>query len=304
MRGALDYYQHLPLHMDPIAFTVGSFSVGWYSLMYLLAMAVIYSLLLYRTKADIRAENLAEFYKKTSNNKSFSMAEFRNLLADLLLFSFMGALIGGRLGYVLFYNPLYYLRSPVEIISPYNFSTGEFVGIYGMSFHGGLIGVILIAMIFVGKNKLNFWKLADFVVPAIPAGYFFGRIGNFLNVELYGRVTDRWIGMYFPLSAGAGDFLRFPSQIIEAFLEGTLLFIILWMIRNKKILAGKFLSLYFIGYGTARFLGEFFREPDEQIGFIFSSITLGQIFSLGMIFCGLFLVRFQKRRKNSIIKSS
>lgn len=297
MRDILGYYQNIPLHMDPIAFTVGSFSVGWYSLMYLAALGVIYSLLSFRLEKDIREKEWADFYHPASARKKISKADLRNTIVDMLLFAFMGALIGGRLGYVIFYNPLYYFHDPISIISPYDFSTGKLVGIYGMSYHGGLIGVLAASVIFARKRRLNFWKWADFIVPAVPAGYFFGRIGNFLNLELYGRVTDSRIGMYFPISTGAGRFLRFPSQIIEACLEGAVLFVVLWTMRNKKMPEGSFIPMYLVGYGTARFFGEFFREPDEQIGYLLSFLTLGQFFSLLMILGGSGLHYFQKRRK-------
>jgi phosphatidylglycerol---prolipoprotein diacylglyceryl transferase len=297
MRDILGYYQNIPLHIDPIAFTIGSFSVGWYSLMYLAALGIIYFLLSFRLEKDILEEGWADFYDPSLAGKKISKADLKNKLVDLLLFAFMGALIGGRLGYVIFYNPLYYFHSPISIISPYDFSIGRFIGIYGMSYHGGLIGAMAASFIFAKKSRLNFWKLADFAVPAVPAGYFFGRIGNFLNLELYGRVTNSWIGMYFPISTGAGRFLRFPSQIIEACLEGLVLFVILWSMRNRKMPEGSFIPVYLVGYGTARFLGEFFREPDEQIGFFLSAVTLGQIFSLLMILGGIGLYYFQKRRK-------
>ena len=207
-----------------------------------------------------------------------------------------GAVIGGRLGYVLFYNFTYYAQNPLAIISPYDLATGKFIGIYGMSYHGGVIGIILVAWIFTRRKKLDFWQWADFVVPAIPAGYFFGRIGNFLNLELYGRVTDSRWGMYFPSAAGTGYFLRYPSQLFEAFTEGLLLFAILWPLRNKNYFPGSSLVLYLIGYGIIRLAVEFFREPDKQIGFILDYFTLGQFFSLAMILVGV-VSYFYKRRK-------
>jgi phosphatidylglycerol---prolipoprotein diacylglyceryl transferase len=217
---------------------------------------------------------------------------------DFLLFCFLGVIIGGRLGYVFFYNFSFYFSNPLAIISPFDFGTGELIGIYGMSYHGGLVGVIIATLIFIKKYKLNFWALTDFVIPAIPAGYFFGRIGNFLNGELYGRATRSWLGMYFPSSVEAQDLassqLRHPSQLYEAFLEGFLLFLFFWFWKNEKKLQGKFLALYLIGYAMARFFGEFFREPDAQIGFLFGNLTLGQLFSLGMFLAGLGLCFMKK----------
>lgn len=297
MRNVLEYYQNLPLQIDPIAFSIGSFSIGWYSLMYVVCLGVIYLLLSYRIKKDIGKNKLTDFRVVTGNRTAIVNKDLKNLLVDFLLLAFVGALIGGRLGYVLFYNPLYYFNNPLNIISPYDFLTGEFVGIYGMSYHGGLLGVVLVSWLFTRKNKLNFWKWADFVVPAIPAGYFFGRIGNFLNLELYGRVTDSSWGMYFPLATGAGGLLRFPSQIIEAGLEGAILFAILWNIRNGKRFAGYLTLLYLAGYGVARFVAEFFRDPDKHIGYIWSYFTFGQILSVLMIFGVALILYVQKKRK-------
>ncbi|MFA5993986.1 MAG: prolipoprotein diacylglyceryl transferase [Parcubacteria group bacterium] len=294
MNSSLVYYQHIPLSLDPIAFTVGSFSMGWYSLMYLVALATVYFLLLYRIKKDLTLEKLDSLYGVSINKKQLSGIKFKNTLEDFLLIAFMGALVGGRVGYVLLYNPLYYWHHLVEIVSPYDFSSNQFVGIYGMSYHGGLIGVFVAAWIFARKNKLNFWRFADFVVPAIPAGYFFGRIGNFLNAELYGRVTDSWMGMYFPSSP---DLLRFPSQLIEALLEGVALFILLWTIRNNPRFIGRLTPIYLISYGVVRLGGELFRQPDEHIGYILKYFTLGQIFSGLMIVVGLLIYYFQKPKK-------
>lgn len=275
----LEFYQNLPLEIDPIAIAIGSFSIGWYSIMYLLAFAVIFGLLSYRIR---KKEALYS----------------REMVFDFLLFALVGALLGGRLGYVFLCNLPYYLHNAWEIFSPYDFSTGRWIGIYGMSYHGGLLGVLASAWIFVRLKKVevgNFWKFIDFVVPAIPAGYLFGRIGNFLNGELYGRVTDNPAGMYFFSSAGEIA-LRYPSQLIEAFLEGLVLFAILWPMRNKQKFGGYFAVLYLVGYGIVRSIGEFFREPDEHIGYIFNYLTLGQIFSLVMIFVGV-IIYFQRRKR-------
>jgi len=291
----LDYYQNIPLHIDPTAFTVGFFSIGWYSLMYIVAFGVVYGLLRYRIKYDRESSKFQNKLQTTNH-------ELQTLIFDFLMYALSGVLIGGRLGYVLFYNLPYYLHNPLAIVSPYDFSTGALTGIYGMSYHGGLAAVLIATVIFVKKNKVNFWKFADFIVPAIPAGYFFGRIGNFLNLELYGRVTGSWVGMHFPLWTGAGPLLRYPSQLFEALLEGFLLFGILLTIRNKpKFGGGYFTAMYLIGYGIARIAAEFFREPDEQIGFILRYVTLGQILSLAMILAGG-AIYFQRRRLDSIIK--
>lgn len=283
-------YQHLPEHINPVAFKIGIFSVSWYSLMYLVAFAVVYFLLRWRIKRG-------EFSTK-----------MLNILPDFMFYAIPGVLIGGRLGYVLFYNFPYYLAHPLEIISPISVVSGglQVTGIYGMSFHGGLIGVILAGWIFSKKQKLSFRELADFVVPAIPAGYFFGRIGNFLNGELYGRATEKLWGMYFPATAETQNFsslqLRHPSQLYEAFFEGLVLFAILWALRNgikykNKLFHVPCFMLYVLGYGFFRFFIEFFRDPDPQIGLILNFLTLGQFFSLAMIASGA-IIFFVSRVKN------
>ena len=277
MNNFLEFYQHIPERINPEIFRIGPFSLGWYALMYLVGFFVVYLLLRYRLKKN-------EGQIQLSPEKLF----------DLLFFCFISAIIGGRLGYVFFYNFPFYLAHLLAIISPFDAVTGALVGIYGMSYHGGLVGALIAAGIFVRKYKLNFWTLSDFVVPAIPAGYFFGRIGNFLNGELYGRATDGWWGMYF-----SGDdlgMLRHPSQLYEAILEGLVLFLIFWFWRKRKSWQGNFLVLYLVGYATARFLGEFFREPDAQIGFLFGGFTLGQLFSLGMFLAGLGMLIIKKRQ--------
>lgn len=267
MKNIFEYYQGIPLNIDPIAFSIGSFAINWYSLMYITAFVCVYLLLQLRINK-----------KEIAYSKVF--------LTDFLLFIAIGVLIGGRLGYVFLYNPTYYWHNWWAIFSPYDFSTERLTGIYGMSYHGGVIGVAVAAWVFARHKKIDFWQLLDFVIPAIPAGYFFGRIGNFLNLELYGRVTENWSGMYFPLWTGAGELLRYPSQLFEAFLEGALLFIILWSIRNKNKFGGYLTALYLVGYGSVRIIGEFFREPDRQIGFIGDYFTLGQLLSTIMIVVG------------------
>lgn len=286
MTDLLYFYQHLPEHLDPIAFTIGFFAVKWYSLMYLAAFAAVYFLLLWRAKNDFRDKKSQIFIPSTRD-------KYQNFIFDFLIYSFIGLLIGGRLGYVLFYNPDFFLEHPLNIILPYDFASGEWLGIFGMSYHGGVLGILLAALFFARKNKLNFWALADFVVPAIPAGYFFGRLGNFLNGELYGRVTENFWGMYFP---EGGAILRHPSQLYEAFFEGAALFVILWALRDKKSMKGNFLAMYLFGYGIFRFFLEFFREPDAQIGLLGGGLTLGQIFSLAMIAFAVALF-FGKTRK-------
>jgi len=271
----LGFYQHLPSDINPVAIRIGSFSVAWYSLMYLAAFATVYLLLSYRIK------------KKEGN---FIQAE----ITDFLLYAILGLRVGARLGYVFFYNPLYFLHSPAAIIWPYD-ASGAYTGIHGMSYFGGVIGIVSAALIFVKKYRANFWQLADFVVPAIPAGYFFGRLGNFLNGELFGRVTDKPWGMYF-----SDGLLRHPSQLYEAYFEGLVLFVILWAHRNNPKFAGQILPIYLFDYGLFRFGIEFFRAPDPQLGLFFGALTLNQIFSLLAMVLAV-AIGFSIRRKDAKI---
>ncbi len=272
--------------------------------MYLVAFATVYALLKYRLR---KGENKV-------NNFQFSIFNFKinpksqlsnyKFIEDIFLYGIIGLLISARLFYILFYNLSYYLHSPLEIILPFkvncymlHVTCFEFSGIFGMSYFGGLIGIIIAGLIFSRKYKINFWQLTDFVIPAIPAGYFFGRVGNFLNGELYGRVTDKWWGMYFSVDPFV---LRHPSQLYEAFFEGVVIFLILWLLRNKKIkITGQWLIVYVFLYGLFRFVIEFFREPDPQIGLVFNFLTLGQVLSLIMlVFAGYLFFRLPKRKEN------
>jgi phosphatidylglycerol:prolipoprotein diacylglycerol transferase len=239
-------------------------------------------------KGEFRIRSVDEDQKNSNEEKSSQ----KELILSLLLVAFIGLLVGGRAGYVLFYNFSYYWTHPIEIISPFD-SFGNFVGIYGMSFHGGFIGAVLAGVFFAKKNNLDFLQLADFIVPAIPAGYFFGRIGNFMNNELFGRVTLKPWGMYF--SNDPAFSLRHPSQLYEAFSEGLVLFLILWIIRNKITSRGEILFYYVVGYSVFRIICEFFREPDAQIGYYFGYFTLGQFLSLGVILIAAGML-FKKRK--------
>lgn len=290
----LFWYQHLPLHISPIAFAVNSFSIRWYAISYIVSFLVIYGVLFWRINSE--TEKVYQIFNvqfsnpnKIKNPKS----EIQNFAIDFLLVTFFAALLGGRIGYVLFYNLSYYVSNPLAIISPYDQATGSFVGLYGMSYHGALVAILIASAIFLKKRKVDFFAWADFIIPAVAAGYFFGRIGNFLNGELYGRVTTSPWGMYF---ASNPQNLRYPSQLLEAFFEGILLFVILWLIRNKNLARGSLLAIYFIGYGVFRILVEQFREPDSQIGFIVANITLGQVLSISMVLAG-FAILVSKRCK-------
>jgi len=269
----IQFWQHLPSHIRPYLFEIGSFQLRYYSLMYLVAFLLTYLLVAHR----IRTERYP-----------YSMETIQNAFIWIIT----GLILGARLGYVFFYNFGYYMQHPLEILLPFDFSGGfRFVGISGMSYHGGALGVLLAAVLFCRKYRIDFWNLADLVSPAVPLGYTFGRIGNFINGELYGRATTVPWGMYFPLDPTGR--LRHPSQLYEAFFEGVFLFAVLWAIRRKSSFDGFLLALYLAGYGFVRLVIEFFREPDAQLGFIFGPMTMGQLLCILMIMggAGLYLMR-------------
>lgn len=266
----IEWWQNLPLGMSPEIFRIGGFSVQWYGLMYLVAFSVVYI--------------LASRRLKTEDGFDMDSEDLQNLMVVMIL----GVLIGGRLGYVLFYNFNYYLHHPLEIILPFDPSNGwRFTGISGMSFHGGLIGVILGTYFYQRKQKKNFLKTADLIIPCVPLGYTFGRLGNFINGELYGRVTEAAVGMHFPMAPGTG--LRHPSQLYEGFFEGIILWIILWSLRKHLKPDGAMLPAYLIGYGFFRFFIEYTRQPDAHLGFVFLNLSMGQILCLLMMIAGAVL---------------
>ncbi|MBU4487362.1 MAG: prolipoprotein diacylglyceryl transferase [Candidatus Delongbacteria bacterium] len=269
MESFLAWWQTLPYRIDPTIVQLGTFQIKYYGLMYIIAFSLTFYLLNLRIK-----------------NKEFDIK--KEILENYFFMIIIFVLIGGRLGYVLFYNMEYYIHNPLEIFLPFKFNNGfEFTGIAGMSYHGAVIAAFIGTYYFSKKNKLEFLKFTDFIVTAAPLGYTFGRIGNFLNGELYGRVTESDIGMYFPL---AGDeMLRHPSQLYEAVFEGVFIFLILWNIRKYKFRNGFFISAYFILYGIVRFVIEYFREPDDQLGFVLLNLSMGQVLCFVMIISGLIL---------------
>lgn len=275
-----EWWQQLPAKMDPVIFRIGPIKPQYYGLMYIVAFATTYFLVIFRIKHEER-------FQAT-----------RDQVADLTTYIVLGLIVGARLGYVLFYNLPYYFRHPLEIFLPFDFSDGlTFVGFSGMSYHGGLIGVILAAWLYIRKTNLNFWDMVDLYVPVIPLGYTFGRIGNFINGELYGRITSASIGMVFPQAPSPE--LRHPSQLYEAFFEGIFLFIVLWNLRNLKGPRGAMLAYYLVGYGSVRFVIEYFRQPDAHLGFVWLSFSMGQILCLLMMMGGLLLFVFLWRREQS-----
>ena len=263
-----DWWQHLPRLIDPTLFQIGSFQLRYYGLMYIVAFACTYVLLVYRSRKD-----------------GFSWYTPERI-QDLMVWFIAGTILGGRLGYVLFYDPAYFLAHPLKIVLPFDWSDGfRFTGISGMSYHGGVIGIVIAGYLFSRRNKQPFVTMVDFVAPAAPLGYTFGRLGNFINGELFGRVTDVPWGMFFPLDPVHQ--LRHPSQLYEAFFEGIFLFVLLWSVRNRAGLRGGMLGLYLMGYGIVRFGLEFFREPDPHLMFVLGPFTMGQVLCGTMVLIGL-----------------
>jgi phosphatidylglycerol:prolipoprotein diacylglycerol transferase len=279
MDSFLLFWQHLPEKLRPELLQIGSFQVRYYSLMYLLAFFLTYVLVMYRVEKEHYP-----FSKET--------------IQDLLLWDIFGLIVGARLGYVFFYNFSYYLSHPLEIILPFQFTDGiQFVGISGMSYHGGALGLLLVTFFYCRKKSIPFWKIVELFSPAVPLGYTFGRIGNFINGELYGRVTTVPWGMYFPLDSLHQ--LRHPSQLYEAVFEGLVLFAILWSIRRKSPFDGFLFAAYLFGYGFVRFFIEFFREPDVQLGLVWGGIfSMGQVLCLIMMTVGIMIYLFRKPRKS------
>jgi phosphatidylglycerol---prolipoprotein diacylglyceryl transferase len=251
-------------NIDPIAFSIGPLAVRWYGLMYLAGFAAGWWLGVRRIAKGQAPITRAQ-------------------LDDLLFLIVLGVILGGRLGYVLFYKPGYYAAHPLEIF---------YIWQGGMSFHGGLLGVML-AMVFAARRHGVDWlRLMDFIAPLCPLGFAAGRLGNFINAELPGRVTDLPWGMVFP---GAGDAPRHPSQLYQFALEGVVLFIFLWWFSSKPRPRGQVSAMFLLGYGVLRFIAEFGREPDSFIGYLALGLTMGQWLCLAMIAGGAALFAWSRR---------
>lgn len=249
---------------DPVAIHIGPLGIHWYGLMYLAGFLA----LLWLGKWRIRSNPQCGWTEKQ--------------LDDVLFYGVLGVILGGRLGYALFYQPGFYLTHPAEILMVWK---------GGMSFHGGFLGVLL-AMVIFARNESKHWlTLMDFIAPLVPPGLAAGRFGNFINGELWGRTTDLPWGMVFPQ---VDALPRHPSQLYEFGLEGIALFLILWFYSNKPRPAGTVSGLFLIGYGSFRFLVEFTRQPDSFLGFLAMGLTMGQWLSLPMILIGVWM--FQKAR--------
>jgi phosphatidylglycerol:prolipoprotein diacylglycerol transferase len=251
-------------NIDPIAFSIGPLAVRWYGLMYLAGFAVGWWLATRRI-----SRNQAPITRKQ--------------LDDLLFLIVLGVIFGGRLGYVLFYKPGYYLSHPLEIF---------YIWQGGMSFHGGLLGVMVALAFAARRHGVDWLRLTDFIAPLTPLGFAAGRLGNFINAELPGRVTDLPWGMVMP---GAGDAPRHPSQLYQFALEGVVLFVFLWWFSSKPRPRGQVSAMFLLGYGVLRFVAEFGREPDSFIGYLALGLTMGQWLCLAMIAGGAALLAWSRR---------
>jgi phosphatidylglycerol---prolipoprotein diacylglyceryl transferase len=244
--------------IDPVIFSIGPLSLRWYGLMYVIGFVSSYLLVLYQLK------------KKR-------MKVTRSEVDDLFFYLILGLIVGARLGYVLFYNLRFYAENPLEALVLWH---------GGMSFHGGFLGAAIAGYVVIRKKKLNFFEIGDLIIPTCPIGLAFGRLGNFINGELFGKPSDVPWAMVFPQGGLAA---RHPSQLYEGFLEGLVMFVILWIYKDRKKRDGDVLALFLILYGVFRIFCEIFREPDLQVGYIFGILSMGQLLSMVMIALGLAL---------------
>ncbi|MCL4120512.1 UNVERIFIED_CONTAM: hypothetical protein GTU68_039033 [Idotea baltica] len=255
--------------IDPVALAIGPLQIHWYGLMYLFGIGGAWWLALGRLNY-------------------FTPAWSKEKLSDLVFWSALGVVLGGRLGYVLFYDLSSYIAHPLMIFEIWK---------GGMSFHGGLIGVMLAASWFGRKNKVGFFQLMDFVAPFVPIGLGFGRIGNFINAELWGKPTNLPWAMVFPTDPE--QLARHPSQLYQFALEGVALFVILWVFSSKPRPVMAVSGMFALFYGIFRFIAEFVRVPDEQLGYLaWGWVTMGQVLCLPMIIGGAYLIFLAYKRQS------
>lgn len=251
--------------IDPVIIQIGPLAVRWYGLMYLGGFL------------------FGSFWiSRLAPGRNLSIDKDR--LSDLIFYAVLGVILGGRFGYVFFYNLPVFIESPLKIFAVWE---------GGMSFHGGLLGVVVAMLLFCRKHNYPLLVMGDVIVAAAPIGLGLGRIGNFINGELWGRTTDLPWGMVFPY---AGVLPRHPSQLYEMMLEGVLLFFIIWVLHRKKTQTGIPFFTFFLLYGVFRFMVEFVREPDVQLGYLWGGATMGQILSAPMILFGLAGLLWIRRR--------
>jgi len=254
---------HFP-NINPVALSLGPVQIHWYGLMYLFGIGISWWLL-----AKFRLTRLGENFTKDN-------------LSDLIFWAAVGIIAGGRLGYVLFYNFNEFIQAPWLIVQVWR---------GGMSFHGGLIGVIVCLWIFARKHNLGFFAVIDFIAPVVPIGLGLGRIGNFINAELWGKPTSASWGMIFPYYSDPLQLPRHPSQLYQFLLEGVILFTVLWIFSQKKRPTMAAAGLFSLLYGIFRFAVEFVRMPDAQLGYLaFGWLTMGQILCIPMIIAGIYVL--------------
>ena len=260
---------HYP-HIDPVALSLGPIKIHWYGIMYLIGFVGAWALGVYRAK------------------KPFSILN-KDQVADAIFYGALGVILGGRIGYMLLYDFSNFIHKPWIIVQIWD---------GGMSFHGGLIGVFIAYLLYARKIKANVWDILDFFAPMVPIGLGAGRLGNFINGELWGRITDSPFGMIFPTG---GPLPRYPSQLVEFLLEGVVLFIILWFVSIKPRQRFTMCALFITFYGIFRFLVEFLRQPDPQMGYVlFGWMTQGQVLSLPMFIGGILALLYISLQKNKI----
>jgi len=254
---------------DPVALQVGPISVHWYGISYLVAFALFWWL----ARLRLQQPSMQAFEQQGSIRFQPQHVD------DLLFYGVIGVLLGGRLGYVVFYQPLYFLQHPFEVFAVWQ---------GGMSFHGGMLGVLVAMWVFARRHHSNFWIITDWIAPAVPLGLASGRLGNFINGELWGRVasSDLPWAMVFPQ---AGFEPRHPSQLYQFALEGILLFVILWGMCKRQQLMGRISAGFLVGYGAMRFVAEYFREPDAHLGLLGLGLSMGQWLSVPMIMLGIII---------------
>ena len=258
-------------NIDPIALDLGVLQIRWYGLSYVAGILIAWWLL-----------------KKRALFPHWRFSDEQ--VGDLIFYAMIGIIVGGRLGSIIFYNFDYYLQHPIEIF---------YIHQGGMAFHGGLIGVIVAMAIFARKHNHKFFQITDFIAPTVPVGLFTGRIANFINGELWGAPSNLPWAMIFPAEE-AGGIPRHPSQLYEALLEGVVLFLLLWFFSKQPRPLGSISGLFLFAYGLFRFLVEFVREPDSQLGYLaFGWVTMGQVLSLPMIIIGLFLLSWSYRKNKT-----
>jgi len=274
----LNYWQNIYSHFNPIAFNLGFISIHWYGIMYAFAL--------------VCAIFIAKWFIKHDKIPISS-----ELFDSYIWWAEIGVILGARLGYIIFYdlNTIYYLTHPWEIFNP--FVNGEFRGISGMSYHGAFIGFLISSWLFCKKYKVSFWFLSDTAVLGISGAYIFGRLGNFFNKEIVGRITDVPWGIY------VNGVLRHPSQIYEGILEGIVVFLILVYYRKRKAFEGQLAIMYGILYSIARIITEFFRQPDVQLGFLYGNwLTMGILIS--SIFATICTILFVIKKHSKISNSN